>query len=106
MEKGWGYRDHKIIAKAKAIIGNIEKRIGFLRVGLAHSLVNNFRASAKGWGRPKGPDLLGPLRIWKYPKHFRSNRVKKAIAIKGQIIEIRMEIIGAKVIIKEEKSYL
>lgn len=51
------------MAKDRAIIGNIENRIGFLSVGLAHSLVNSLRASANGWGSPIGPDLLGPLRI-------------------------------------------
>lgn len=37
------------------------------------------------------PGLLGPFRVWKYPKHFRSNKVKKAIAIRGQIMEEMIE---------------
>lgn len=44
------------------------------------SLINNFRASAKGWTIPQIPTLLGPLRICIYPRTFRSRSVKKATA--------------------------
>lgn len=59
-------------------------------VGLFNSLVNNLAASAKGWGIPMSLTLLGPFRSWIYPKIFRSNNVKNAIAksIHKKIVKI------------------
>lgn len=39
---------------------------------------------------PIKPTLLGPLRIWIYPKTLRSNKVKKATPTKTQIIKIKV----------------
>ena len=52
--------------------------------------INNLIASQKGWGIPIIPTLLGPLRIWIYPKTFRSNKVKKANLTKTQIINNKL----------------
>lgn len=57
-------------------------------VGLVISLRNSFIASARGWGIPAIPTLLGPFRNWIYPKIFRSRSVKNAIAAKAMIIVI------------------
>ena len=43
--------------------------------GLACSFRKSFRASASGWGRAIKITLLGPLRIWKYPRSLRSRSV-------------------------------
>jgi hypothetical protein len=50
--------------------------------GFDNSFRNSLIASANGWGNPIKPTLLGPFRMWKYPRAFRSSRVKKAIATK------------------------
>lgn len=54
----------------------------FEEEGNDNSLVKSLIASAKGTGRPARPILLGPFRIWIYPRILRSRRVKNAIAIK------------------------
>lgn len=46
--------------------------------GVTTCLVNSFRASRRGWIRPKNVGLLGPTRSIKNPITFRSNKVKKA----------------------------
>lgn len=56
--------------------------VRFEGVGEEDCLLNNFRASAIGWGSPNRDTLFGPLRSWVYPKIFRSRRVKKAMAAK------------------------
>lgn len=38
-------------------------------------LLNNLSASLMGWRIPNIPTLLGPFRIWIYPKIFRSRIV-------------------------------
>lgn len=38
-------------------------------------LLNSFKASLIGWRIPNIPTLLGPFRIWMYPKIFRSRMV-------------------------------
>ena len=73
-------------------------------MGLFISLVNSFSASAKGWGRPAIPTLLGPLRVWKYPRALRSNKVKKAIAAKSRMYVIKIIRDEEIIIIKEDKK--
>lgn len=70
--------------------------------GWACSFVNNFKASAKGWGIPMIPTLFGPFRIWMYPRIFRSNKVKKAMANKIKMYVIRENEIEGIIIIKKE----
>ena len=70
--------------------------IWLILVSKLNLLENNFKTSAKGWNKPKIPTFLGPIRIWKIPKIFRSIIVKKAkdknkkikINIKFNIIKI------------------
>ena len=45
------------------------------------SFKKSLTASANGTIRPRAPGLLGPLRMWIYPRTLRSIRVKKATAI-------------------------
>jgi len=42
---------------------------------------NNFTASAMGCNKPAKEGLLGPSRLWEYPKIFRSKRVINAMLI-------------------------
>lgn len=83
-----GYRDHIIIAKKSPIVGAIKKGRILANVGTESSFENSFSASAKGWGIPIAPTLLGPFRIWKYPNALRSSKVKNAIAAKIMIYVI------------------
>ena len=55
---------HRARAKNSPIIGAIINGRVFAIAGLFISLVNSFKASAKGWGRPIIPTLLGPFRSW------------------------------------------
>lgn len=73
---------HIAIAKIKFRMGANWKNIKFDILGFNPSFLNNFIASLIGCGRPIIDGLFGPLRIWEYPKIFRSNNVKKAIAAK------------------------
>lgn len=57
--------------------------------GQTCSLENNLIASLKGCKIPIKPTLLGPLRIWMYPKSLRSNKVRKAILIKTPKTKIK-----------------
>ena len=61
----YGYNDHKVSARINLNIGDIKKGSWFDKVGRDCSLVNNFRASAKGWGSPVILTLFGPFRFWK-----------------------------------------
>lgn len=80
------------------MIGVNKKGLRLDKVGLDCSLVKSFKASAKGWGNPAIPTLLGPLRIWAYPNTLRSSSVKKAIPSKTATNEIKILIKGEKVI--------
>ncbi len=71
---------HKIKLKNNLPAGARINRIRFLFFKRAISLVKSLAASAKGWKIPIRDTLLGPLRNWAYPKIFRSNKVKKAMA--------------------------
>lgn len=51
-------------------------------MGKESSLAKSLIASANGCGNPIKLTLFGPLRIWIYPRIFRSRRVKKAMAIR------------------------
>lgn len=51
-------------------------------------LINNFTASLIGWRRPIKEGLLGPSRLWEYPKILRSIRVIKAMFTKTITIKI------------------
>jgi hypothetical protein len=66
-------------------------------VGDVVSFVKSFTASARGWGIPAHPTLLGPLRIWIYPNTFRSSKVKKATPTNTKITKIKFITIDANV---------
>jgi hypothetical protein len=50
---------------------------------------NNLTASAMGCKSPANDGLLGPSRLWEYPKILRSNKVIKAILIRTITKKIR-----------------
>lgn len=58
----WGYKDHIIRVKRRAIAGAIKNGLIFACRGFTCSFANNFSASANGCRRPIIPTLLGPLR--------------------------------------------
>lgn len=97
---GMGIGAQEIKAKARAMMGESVNRIGDERVGLVVSFVINFRPSAMGCSRPRGPTKLGPLRSCIYPSSFRSRRVRNATAMRmgrmysrGLMMLSRVEII-------------
>ena len=59
------------------------------KLGKTNSLENNLIASLKGCINPINLTLLGPLRIWLYPKIFRSKSVTNATFTKIKIIKIK-----------------
>ena len=72
---GWGYRTQIIKASERPIIGASINGVRFDAWGLDCSLINSLIASANGCGKPINPGLLGPLRVWKYPRNLRSIKV-------------------------------
>ena len=48
-------------------------------------------ASLSGCGIPEMETLLGPFRVWEYPKYFRSRRVKNAMPARAMINDRVME---------------
>lgn len=76
----WGYKDQSIRIRIRAKMGAPIKGAMLDLVGEVCSLVRSFSTSAKGWGIPAIPTLLGPFRSCMYPSIFRSSSVKKAIA--------------------------
>jgi len=75
VEAVYGYKGHKTRARKSLIVGATRKGALFAARGVDSSFVKSLRASAKGWGSPIRPTLLGPFRVWKYPNPFRSRRV-------------------------------
>lgn len=55
--------------------GDRKERVKFMDSDGSKFLLKSFKASLKGWSRPINPTLLGPFRIWIYPKIFRSKIV-------------------------------
>jgi hypothetical protein len=47
--------------------------------------MNSLTASAIGCNKPIKDGLLGPIRLWEYPRIFRSNKVINATLIKTKI---------------------
>jgi len=70
-------------------IGEIKYWNIFDKFGKTNSLENNLIASLKGCINPIKLTLLGPFRIWLYPKILRSNKVTNATLTKIKIIKIR-----------------
>ena len=70
-------------------IGEIKYWNIFDKFGNTSSLENNLIASLNGCIRPINLTLLGPLRIWLYPKIFRSNSVTNATFTKIKTIKIK-----------------
>lgn len=60
----YGYIIHMVRARNNANIGEkINGRV-LAYIGIFSSFVNNFTASAIGWGMPDRATLLGPFRSW------------------------------------------
>lgn len=70
-------------------IGEIKYWNIFDRFGNTNSLEKSLIASLKGCIRPIKLTLLGPLRIWLYPRIFRSNRVTNATFTRIKTIRIK-----------------
>jgi len=56
--------------------------------GNRNGFLSNFRASAKGTNKPEMEGLFGPTRSINEPSTLRSNKVKKATAIRSRNKEI------------------
>ena len=76
-----GKETHIVIGTIIIITPTIIKGALFDIIGYLISFKNNFTASANGTISPIGPGLLGPFRIWMYPRTFRSIKVKNATEI-------------------------
>ena len=87
-----GENIHSINANVNIIIGVNTNAIMFAMLGTFGIFVKSFTASAIGCGIPANLTLLGPFRSCAYPKIFRSNKVKNAMAAR----------IVAKLIIEED----
>lgn len=61
-EKGRGRGIQIVMAKSRARMGVMIKRIGEEVDGWMGSLMNSLTPSATGWRSPKGPTMLGPFR--------------------------------------------
>lgn len=61
-EKGSGRGAQTVIARSRASIGVIRKRVGEEVDGLMGSLMNNLTPSATGCKSPYGPTMFGPFR--------------------------------------------
>jgi hypothetical protein len=81
---------HTTRARPMAATGAVKYTKKLATNGWVDSLVKSLIASANGWGTPIHPTLLGPLRIWMYPKTFRSNKVKNATPINTNTTKIRL----------------
>ena len=82
---------HKTKASSNLAMGEKENGKKLADVGILLDFVNSFKASAIGWGNPIILTLLGPLRVWEYPKIFRSKRVKNAMAANARINDDKIE---------------
>jgi len=83
-----GKKKNTISTITKASIGAMKNWILLDILGIITSFEKSLIASLNGCNKPIILTLLGPLRIWLYPKIFRSSRVMKATLIKMQIIKI------------------
>lgn len=70
------------------IIGLKKKTIFIVLYDTIKFFINNFTASAMGWSKPIKDGLLGPIRLWEYPKILRSNKVINATLTKTKISKI------------------
>jgi len=58
-------------------------------IGKTSSFEKSLIASLNGWANPTTLTLLGPFRIWLYPRILRSNKVTNATLTNTQIIKIK-----------------
>jgi len=59
-------------------------------LGVINLFRNSFTASATGCKIPAKEGLLGPIRLWEYPKILRSSKVINAIFTRTIIIKNRV----------------
>lgn len=78
---------HNIIASDRLNTGASINGVLLALFGLFCSFANSLIASAKGCGIPDSIGLFGPFRNWKYPRNFRSIRVKNAIATRAKMYD-------------------
>lgn len=90
----WGNSIHSMIASDRLRTGARRKGVLFALIGLFCSFRNSLIASANGTGKPISMGLFGPFRSWKYPRNFRSIRVKNAIATSASTYERIVEVSG------------
>lgn len=84
--RGIGMGAQVVSARVSAMIGERVNRIGDESVGFVGSFRISFTPSAIGCSRPSGPTRFGPFRSCMYPSSFRSRRVRKATAIRIEIM--------------------
>lgn len=83
---GIGIGAQVVSARVSAKIGDRVNRIGDESVGFVGSFRMSLIPSAIGCSRPIGPTRFGPFRSCMYPSSFRSRRVKKATAIRIEMM--------------------
>lgn len=83
---GIGIGAQVVNARVSAMIGESVNRIGDESVGFVGSFRMSLMPSAIGCSRPSGPTRFGPFRSCMYPSSFRSSRVRKATAIRMEIM--------------------
>lgn len=83
---GIGIGAQVVSARVNAMIGERVNRIGDESVGFVGSFRISLIPSAIGCNRPIGPTRFGPFRNCIYPSSFRSSRVRKATAIRMEMI--------------------
>lgn len=83
-----------MIARDSLSTGARRNGVLFAFVGLFCSFKKSLIASANGTGNPIKMGLFGPFRSWKYPRNFRSIRVKNAIATKANTYDRIVEVSG------------
>lgn len=70
-----GIQTHRRSAKDRFSMGIIRNGVVLAMKGYDICFAKSFAASAIGWGAPNRETLLGPFRVWEYPRYFRSRRV-------------------------------
>lgn len=83
---GMGIGAQVVNAKVNAMIGERVNRIGEESVGFVGSFRMSLIPSAIGCSRPNGPTRFGPFRSCMCPSSFRSSRVRKATAIRMEMM--------------------
>lgn len=83
---GIGSGAQVVSARVSAMIGDSVNRMGDESVGFVGSFRISLIPSAIGCRIPNGPTRFGPFRSCMYPSNFRSSKVRKATAIRMEMM--------------------